>query len=576
MDDAPERAEEPQEPDGIAPGKRLVRQAGGGVSLGDRIMARFYRLIWQTPLHTLRLKGRHPLKLAGVPDDPVLGDADAGAALAAGDWYHQGESVAAEPGALPVAAAGDAFRRWMHSFAWLRDLALVDRGTATKLAESITHAWLDAHAETVSEPAWAPDMTARRVLFWAAYAPLILSSTDLVYRSSVLNHFARAGRHLDGTADRMPQGVQRIAAWCGVVAAGLLIAGNEPRRLFGEAGLAKALAAGITGDGGVLCRSPDAQADTLEVLLMLRAVYAMRKLPCPDALTDAIARTAPVLAGMVMGDGALSSWQGCVPGLHGSAVLAAIGGVTRPLRQTREWGYQRLTSGGVVLICDTAPPPLAHLTQNGCASTLAIELSDGPQRIIVNCGGSRAGALAGMKELSEGLRTTAAHSTLTLADSNSTAILKGGAIGKGVAETALDRQEIEAGSRIEASHDGYLKRFGFTHQRSVALSSDGNEVRGEDTLLPGAKKRKGETGFAVRFHLAPGIEPSLTADGLGALLRLPEGGAWQFRARGGALTVEESLWVGPDGRPRGTHQLVISGQSDPGGATIGWIFKRAS
>jgi hypothetical protein len=54
----------------------------------------------------------------------------------------------------------------------------------------------------------------------------------------------------------MPQGVQRITAWSGVVAAGLLIAGNEPRRLFGEAGLAKALAAGITGDGGVLCRSP--------------------------------------------------------------------------------------------------------------------------------------------------------------------------------------------------------------------------------------------------------------------------------------------------------------------------------
>jgi uncharacterized heparinase superfamily protein len=110
----------------------------------------------------------------------------------------------------------------------------------------------------------------------------------------------------------------------------------------------------------------------------------------------------------------------------------------------------------------------------------------------------------------------------------------------------------------------------------VALSADGSEVRGEDTLLPGARKRKGETGFAVRFHLAPGIEPSLTADALGALLRLPDGRMWQFRARGGALGVEESVWVGPDGLPRGTHQLVIAGQSDPGGATIGWIFRRAS
>jgi uncharacterized heparinase superfamily protein len=576
METTPDHDGQPDEPDGIAPGKRLVRQAGGGVSLGDRIMARFYRLIWQTPLHTFRLKGRHPLKLSGVPEDPIAGDREIGAALAAGLWVVQGEVQQTVSGALPVAPSSAAFHRAVHGFSWLRDLALIERADATGLAEKLTHAWLDAHADTVSEPAWAPDVTARRLLFWAAYAPLILSSTDLVYRSSVLNHFARAGRHLDGTAERMPQGVQRITSWCGVVAAGLLIAGNEPRRLFGEAGLAKALASGITSDGGVLCRSPDAQADVLEALLMLRAVYAMRKLPCPDAVEDAIVRAAPVLAGMVLGDGGLSSWQGCVPGPHASAVLAAIGGVTRPLRQTREWGYQRLSSGGVVLISDTAPPPLAHLTSNGCASTLAIEFSDGDQRIIVNCGGSRAGGIAAMKELAEGLRTTAAHSTLTLADSNSTAILKAGAIGKGVAETALDRQEIEAGSRIEASHDGYLKRFGFTHQRSVALSADGSEVRGEDTLLPGARKRKGETGFAVRFHLAPGIEPSLTADALGALLRLPDGRMWQFRARGGALAVEESVWVGPDGLPRGTHQLVISGQSDPGGATIGWIFKRAS
>jgi uncharacterized heparinase superfamily protein len=576
MEDTPDHDGQTADPDGIAPGKRLVRQAGGGVSLGDRIMARFYRLIWQTPLHSFRLKGRHPLKLSGVPADPIAGDAESGAAFAAGLWVFQGEVQQADAGALPVAASSAGFRHAFHGFGWLRDLALIDRADATGLAEKLTHAWLHAHADTVSEPAWAPDVTARRLLFWAAYAPLILSSTDLVYRSSVLNHFARAGRHLDGTADRMPQGVQRITAWSGVVAAGLLIAGNEPRRLFGEAGLAKALAAGITGDGGVLCRSPDAQCDVLEALLMLRGIYAMRKLPCLESVDDAIARAAPVLAGMMLGDGALSSWQGCVPGRHASAVLAAVGGVTRPLRQTREWGYQRLSSGGVVLISDTAPPPLAHLTSNGCASTLAIEFSDGDQRIIVNCGGARAGGIAAMKELSEGLRTTAAHSTLTLADSNSTAILKGGAIGKGVAETALDRQEIEAGSRIEASHDGYLKRFGFIHQRSVALSADGSEVRGEDTLLPGARKRKGETGFAVRFHLAPGIEPSLTADALGALLRLPDGRMWQFRARGGALGVEESVWVGPDGLPRGTHQLVISGQSDPGGATIGWIFRRAS
>ena len=61
---------------------------------------------------------------------------------------------------------------------------------------------------------------------------------------------------------------------------------------------------------------------------------------------------------------------------------------TRPLKQAREWGYQRLAHEGTVLIVDAAPPPLARVTEGGCASTLAFEMSDGKHRIVVNCGGS--------------------------------------------------------------------------------------------------------------------------------------------------------------------------------------------
>src|SRR5436305_6547269 len=60
--------------------------------------------------------------------------------------------------------------------------------------------------------------------------------------------------------------------------------------------------------------------------------------------------------------------------------------------------------------------------------------------------------------LGEGLRTTAAHSTLVLADSNSTAIHPDGSLGRGVVEVELARTESENGSRIEASHDGYVDR----------------------------------------------------------------------------------------------------------------------
>ena len=253
----------------------------------------------------------------------------------------------------------------------------------------------------------------------------------------------------------------------------------------------------------------------------------------------------------------------------------ASGVRTRPLRQARDWGYQRLGCGQTRIVLDAAPPPVTRLAAGGCASTLAFELSDGPHRLIVNCGGAGgAGRLA--PEFAAALRTTAAHSTLTLADTNSTAIHADGSLGRGVAEVELDRQEGESGSRIEVSHDGYARRQGFIHRRQLLLSVDGRELRGEDVLLPtGRRRRSAQMPFAVRFHLAPGIEISTTADGLGALLRLPEGGMWQFRCRGGALAIEDSIWIDPKGHPRPTQQLVITGETPSGGATIGWLFKRA-
>ncbi len=548
--------------DGDAPeipaGRRLVRLGGDkGLSLGERLSAQFYRLSWRSPLHALRLRGRYPLKLLAVPADPLPGDA------AAGDTLCDAEPAFADLG--PHA----------HRFGFLRDLAaLNDRARAAPPAERLMRAWLAAHGETVAEPAWQPDHCGWRILTWTAHAPLILSSNDIVYRSSVLNTLARTARHLDRSADRAPPGNARVAAWAGIVAAGLLIPGGDVRRAFGEAGLARAIASGFSEDGGAVSRSPDDQIEAVELIALLAAAYDARNEALPEFVETLRTRAVAALLGIAMGDGALSSWQGAGPVSAAAVqrVVAASGVRTRPLRQARDWGYQRLAAGGTIVVVDVAPPPASRLGGRGCASTLAFELSDGDQRLVVNCGGGTALP----SDLVQGLRTTAAHSTLALADRNSTAILDDGSLGAGVGAVELDRQEMDGGSRLDAAHDGYAKRLGFLHKRTLVLSANGRELRGEDALLPAPRRRK-TTGaaFAIRFHLAPGVEVTPTADGQAALLRIDHGPLWQFRCRGGTLSVEESLWIDANGRPRPTTQFVISGEATAGGASVGWLLKRA-
>ncbi|SFS13007.1 heparinase II/III family protein [Sphingomonas jatrophae] len=563
--------------DGIEPGRRLIRvESERGLSLAERLTNQLARLSWRTPLHAVRLRGRYPLKLLGVPEDPLPGSAAAGREMLAGSIAHRGETTEIEPLDFARMPGSAAFADHLQSFAWLRDLAAAtDRVKGAPIAELLMRRWLAAHGSTVADAAWRPDLWGRRILFWGAYAPYILSSTDIVYRSAVLNGLARGARHLDRSADKAPLGLPRIAAWAGVIAAGLLIPGGDGRVAHGEAGLGRTLGLALYADGGLTSRSPLDQIEAIELLAMLAQVYAVRRREPAAAIAQALARAVPALLGVTLGDGGLSSWQGGAP-LRAARVAAAVtaSGVRgRPLRQARDWGYQRLSAVQTLLVLDAAPPPIAR-GAGGCASTLAFELSDGPHRLIVNCGGA-GGGMALPAELAQALRATAAHSTLVLADANSTAIHADGSLGRGVSEVELDRQELEAGSRLEVSHDGYVRRHGLIHRRNLLLAADGRELKGEDILLPSGRRRATDLPFAIRFHLAPGVEASATADGLGALLRITEGALWQFRCRGGTLSVEESLWVDPTGRPRGTSQLVVTGMSPAGGASVGWVLKRA-
>lgn len=142
----------------------------------------------------------------------------------------------------------------------------------------------------------------------------------------------------------------------------------------------------------------------------------------------------------------------------------------------------------------------------------------------------------------------------------------------------IDRREVTndtgGASRLELSHDGYVKRHGFTHRRLLILANSGRELRGEDMLIPAGRKRRHDgLPFAIRFHLGPDVEPTMTADGQAALLRLSGGALWQLRCAGARMRIEESLWVDADGRPNPTFQLELTGNVPAGGASIGWLLK---
>jgi uncharacterized heparinase superfamily protein len=196
------------------------------------------------------------------------------------------------------------------------------------------------------------------------------------------------------------------------------------------------------------------------------------------------------------------------------------------------------------------------------AGALAFELSVGRDRMIVNCGA----APAAEPVWRDALRATAAHSTLTLADTNS-AELRDDGLGRRPDSVEAERQEANGAQWLDASHDGYKRAHGVLHRRRLYLSESGDDLRGEDAI-------EGEDipAYVIRFHLHPNVSATLQPEENAVLLRLPSGAGWRLRASRAQIALDESIYVA--GEPRRSQQVVLS--AEPGVASVQWGLSRVN
>jgi uncharacterized heparinase superfamily protein len=203
------------------------------------------------------------------------------------------------------------------------------------------------------------------------------------------------------------------------------------------------------------------------------------------------------------------------------------------------------------------------------------------QRLIVNCGAPDTNRAAAR----EAARTTAAHSTLGLADTSSCHFAAhSGGFGKwfegqilsGPTKVSVERHSEKSGHVLFLSHDGYRTEFGLIHERRLALDSEGKRLEGEDRLIgePTSAPMEDQP-FVLRFHIHPNVRARRIKDGKGIFLEPLDERPWIFEASVEAIEIEESIFfAAPDG-PRHNEQIVVYGRTGPeGGAEVKWSFRR--
>ena len=565
-------------------------------------------IYYASPAHGLLLRGGAPRVIAGMPIDPWPGDAARGRAIIGGTFTFAGRIVRVTP---PTQGAGPGMALWspasaapdwlaaLHEFGWLRDLRVAGGEPARETARRLVADWIARHQRWKRMP-WRPDILAARISAWITSADVILQGAEPAFERNFFNSLARQGRHLLRGGAGGLSGARLLTLLKGQVFAAAALFGGGWRLKRTLARLAHELERQVLGDGGHIERSPAQQFAVLRDLVDIRAVLLAGGHDVPDMVQRSIDRMAPMLRFFRHGDGGLALFNDSGEGEAWliDMVLTRSEAPGKPLTGAPYCGFERVAVNRTLLICDMGAPPPPGARDHTFAGTLSFEMSVGKERLVVNCGGGPGlGA-----QWRQALRATAAHSTLTLADTNSTEILeapgRGSEIGKHPVNVTRKRSEAEGSTWLDASHDGYLHGFGLIHRRRLWIAAGGEEVRGEDHLYPpGRESEKSSAAagddkaerrlwpwrvgrprsFSVRFHLHPGVTASLVQEGGTVLLRLPSGAGWRFRAEGGNVSVEDSIYVGTGDMRRASQIVVSGGVTATGprpGATLRWAFTR--
>jgi len=492
-----------------------------------------------------------------------------------------GSCLAIFSGASPftIEPPSAAWAREMHGFGWLRDLEATGEDEARDAARRLALEWI---IRCESEPGVCaePQVAARRLVSWLSHASFLLEDADKETYTAITFSLRRQLAHLSRSWKEAPPGYPRLLSLIALMIVTLSLAGHDRQVRALEAPFTAELGAQVLSDGGHVSRNPTTVVELLLDLLPLSQCFAARDRELPQALNDALARMLAMLRYLRLGDGCLARFNGvgCATVAALSTVVAYDEAQLSLLEEAGASGYARLERGDVVVIADVGSPPPLAFSSRAQAGCLSFEMSDGDELLFAN-GGFPGSAGA---EWVPAARASASHNTLVLAEKSSSRLIPHRNLEALMGAPPLrypdrvDRLQTQTADAVvlEASHDGYHRRFELIHTRRLELANDGSRLSGTDRLDGRSAKVRlhADLPYAIHFHLAPGVRCGLGKSN-DAIVTLPSGRQWRLIAEGAELFVEESAHFAASAGPRRATQIVLRGCTY-GETEVAWCIER--
>ena len=125
--------------------------------------------------------------------------------------------------------------------------------------------------------------------------------------------------------------------------------------------------------------------------------------------------------------------------------------------------------------------------------------------------------------------------------------------------------------KINASHDGYSKKFNTTHEREIEFYPEKFKFIGIDKILN--KKINFNIKFDIRFHLEPDVKLMKTQDNKAILIELNDEG-WKFTCDNFDINIDNGLYFGKKNSYIQNQNIFISGITRNQNENIIWQLNK--
>ena len=125
--------------------------------------------------------------------------------------------------------------------------------------------------------------------------------------------------------------------------------------------------------------------------------------------------------------------------------------------------------------------------------------------------------------------------------------------------------------KINAAHDGYIKKYNSVHEREIEFYPEQMMFVGTDKIIK--KKTNYSYKFEIRFHLEPNVKLMKTQDNKSILIELKDEG-WRFTCEKYEINIDNGLYFGNKNSYTENQNFFISGISNYDEERIKWEIKK--